>query len=144
MHFLSIRSSLASPYSLPYVRKLILYLHLKQTLFVYRNTGPYHDNSLISPGGYHSSNLRFDISGPDHCKSQFFSNLYALKLFYCIFSNEINDPGISKKLINKRKTVNRLYHVFLKNSDLFKELEMDTFQCILYPNSDNSNVYFAG
>ncbi|VDP45883.1 unnamed protein product [Schistosoma margrebowiei] len=59
-------------------------------------------------------------------------------------SNEINDPGISKKLINKRKTVDRLYHVFLKNSDLFKELEMDTFQCILYPNSDNSNVYFAG
>ncbi|CAH8469678.1 unnamed protein product [Schistosoma bovis] len=58
-------------------------------------------------------------------------------------SNEINDPGISKKLINKRKTVNRLYYVFLKNSDLFKELEMDTFQCILYPNSDNSNVYFA-
>ncbi|CAH8451092.1 unnamed protein product [Schistosoma guineensis] len=58
-------------------------------------------------------------------------------------SNEINDPGISKKMINKRKTVNRLYHVFLKNSDLFKELDMDTFQCILYPNSDNSNVYFA-
>ncbi|CAH8454546.1 unnamed protein product [Schistosoma haematobium] len=67
--------------------------------------------------------------------------------YHCGFgllqSNEINDPGISKKMINKRKTVNRLYHVFLKNSDLFKELDMDTFQCILYPNSDNSNVYFA-
>ncbi|CAH8470307.1 unnamed protein product [Schistosoma rodhaini] len=58
-------------------------------------------------------------------------------------SNEINDPVISKKLVNKRKVVDRIHYAFLKNNKLFTELSMNAFQCILYPNSDNSNVYLA-
>ncbi|CAH8448222.1 unnamed protein product [Schistosoma turkestanicum] len=58
-------------------------------------------------------------------------------------SNEINDPMISHDLVVRNKITRELYYAFLNNKDQFKKLTMDVFQCVQYPNSDNSNVYFA-